>query len=146
MKDISDVREIQSAAETVLDTLVESGSTGVHESMLSAEISRLSVPAERLAAVSALRDLSHVRNLGDIFLEGVPGFDWPNMVEHLYYVCTIYLDKNDPDAPKGRELGFSADELLLLTASKQSNAITPPSSDEFGFIRAFLRKVRAAFK
>lgn len=102
MKDLSDIREIQGAAETVLHALKRSGSTGVHVSMFSNEISRLSVPAEQLAAVSALCGLSHVKDLGDIYLESVPGFDWPNMVGHLHGVCTIYLEKNDPDTLIGR--------------------------------------------
>jgi hypothetical protein len=74
-------------------------------------------PARRLQAVKALRALSHPKALGDLFMEQVPGFEWPNMVSRLSGAAGDYIRKFDPNVPVGRELGFSQEELNMLTKS-----------------------------
>ncbi len=80
----------------------------------------------RLEAVRALRALAHVKALGDIYLEGLPGFEWPNMVSGLDAASAAYIKKHDPNAPTGRELGFSQEELLMLTKNSLPTHLHDP--------------------
>ena len=99
---MSEFDEVKAAARSVLDALrahaPDSGYTAlVEEAMFNVED-----PARRLEAVKAPRGLAHPKALGDLYLQGIPGFEWLNMVSHLAGAAGSYIRKFDPNAATGR--------------------------------------------
>lgn len=114
---VSEFDEVKAAGRLVLNTLCEHKPGREYTASVEAAMQDLDDPARRLRAVKALCALSHPKALGDLFVEQVPGFEWPNMVSRLSGAAGDYIRKFDPNVPVGRELGFSQEELAMLTKS-----------------------------
>lgn len=126
----------------VLDALREHSPESGYTTAVREAMRKLDDRASRLDAVKALSGLAHPKALGDIYLEGMPGFEWPNLVGGLSLAAGTYVRKFDPNAPTGRVLGFSQDELKMLTkASLPTYLHDPPNIQKSPFRKDWSSKL-----
>ncbi len=102
---------------TTSDPLRRHSRSSTYLSLVEEPMQALDDPERRLNAVKVLSGAAHPKCLGDIYLEEMPGFEWPNLVSSLGEVAGRYIWEHDANAPVGRELGFSQAELIFLTKS-----------------------------
>ncbi|MCL2914285.1 M13 family metallopeptidase [Shewanella corallii] len=58
---------------------------------LSAAVVMLDDPATKIKALEKIESACHVKAYGDLFLETLPGFEWPTKVSKLRSLCQKQL-------------------------------------------------------
>ena len=123
---MSEIDEVRAAGRRVLKTLRDHSPDSGYSAAVAEAVDKLDDPAQRLEAVKTLHGLSHIKALGDIYLPGVPGYEWPNLVSQLSATTGSYIRQYDPNRPIGRELGYSKEELMLLTKTALPTHVHEP--------------------
>jgi hypothetical protein len=140
------INDVINAAGLVLQALLTHHPESSFVPILSQAIDDLNQSATRLDAVRRLCGVSHVKNLGDVYLEVLPDHEWPKMVSSLGTTAANYLEAHDSGAPMKRASGLDANELEYEMRSAPPTYQFGPPKYELKPLLKFWPKINVVFQ